>query len=238
MSGTAPRLRRAFDSPSAKRSYVRRLFSTIAARYDLITVVLSYGQDRRWKRRLVGMAAPAEGVHALDVACGTGDIALQMAGRGARVTGLDLTPEMLALARRKGPVTNWVNGDIMALPFGDEQFDVVTAGYGLRNVPELRPALSEIRRVLKPGGVFLSLDFDRPAHPAVRTIYLGYLTIVGGVLGLLLHGRSETYRYIPASILRYPGGLGVAELMRAQGFRDCEQVPLLFGLMAIHRAVR
>jgi ubiquinone/menaquinone biosynthesis methyltransferase len=236
---TAPQraaLRDAFESPRTKQTYVRRLFATIARRYDLITVLLSYGQDHRWKRRLAAMAPDVAAARVLDLACGTGDIAYLMSARGGGVTGLDVTCEMLRLGRAKGQGVAFVAGDMMALPFSDAQFDVVTAGYGIRNVPELVPALAEVRRVLRPGGVFLSLDFDRPANPIVRTLYLGYLTAVGSMLGLLLHRDPDTYRYIPESIRRYPGAPGVCRLLIDQGFERCEHIPVLGGLMAIHRA--
>jgi ubiquinone/menaquinone biosynthesis methyltransferase len=234
--GTTTELRDAFDSPRAKQAYVRRLFATIAGRYDLITVLLSYGQDHRWKQRLAEMSGAAAGTRALDLACGTGDIAYLLARRGARVTGLDVTGEMLRRARGKGQGVAFVAGDMMALPFPDAHFDVVTAGYGIRNVPELAPALAEIRRVLRPGGVFLSLDFNRPANPIVRGVYLGYLTAVGGLLGAVLHRDPDTYRYIPASIRRYPGAPRVCRLLIEQGFERCTYIPVLGGLMAIHRA--
>jgi ubiquinone/menaquinone biosynthesis methyltransferase len=229
-------LRDAFESPGAKQAYVRRLFATIAGRYDLITVLLSYGQDHRWKQRLVGMSGAVTGARVLDLACGTGDIAYLLAERGARVTGLDVTHEMLRRARAKGRGVAFVTGDMMALPFPDARFHVVTAGYAVRNVPELVPALAEIRRVLRPGGVFLSLDFNRPANPLVRGVYLGYLTAVGALLGAALHGDPDTYRYIPASIRRYPGAPRVCHLLIEQGFERCTYLPVLGGLMAIHRA--
>ena len=234
-----PPLRRAFETAEQKRDYNKRLFATIADRYDLITRLLSYGQDRRWKRRLVEMAAARPGMHALDVACGTGDIAFAVARRGADVVALDLTPRMLQLARGKrtsGDRVVFVAGDMTALPFPDRAFDVVTTGYGLRNVPLLAGALSEIKRVLRPGGVMLSLDFNRPDGILLRTIYLTYLTVVGSALGFVLHGNAETYRYIPESIRRYPGARGVVEIAVAQGFTRCDAIPVFGGLMTIHRA--
>jgi demethylmenaquinone methyltransferase/2-methoxy-6-polyprenyl-1,4-benzoquinol methylase len=238
MSSDRPPLRDALSTPERKRAYVRRLFSVIAQRYDLITVILSYGRDRRWKSRLVAMADAGPGTRALDVACGTGDIAFELARRGARVTGLDITHGMLTLARAKahGSRAGFVTGDMMALPFGDARFDLVTTGYGIRNVPGIAPAVAEIARVLRPGGTFLSLDFNRPANPVVRRIYLGYLTVAGSLLGLVLHRDADTYRYIPESIRRYPGAPAVADLIRSSGFSRCEWHPVLGGLMALHRA--
>jgi demethylmenaquinone methyltransferase/2-methoxy-6-polyprenyl-1,4-benzoquinol methylase len=229
----------AFLSPDRKRRHVARLFATIAGRYDLITRVLSYGQDRRWKARLVAEARVSATDVALDLACGTGDIALRLRAAGARtVMGLDLTPRMLELARHKGGGVHYVTGDMGALPLAAGVVDVVTTGYGLRNVPDLDVALQEIARVLRPGGRLLSLDFNRPDNRVVRALYLGYLELVGGLLGRVLHGDPDTYRYIPASIRRYPGAGGVARLMAAHGFTDVRIVPLLFGLMTLHSGRR
>jgi demethylmenaquinone methyltransferase / 2-methoxy-6-polyprenyl-1,4-benzoquinol methylase len=222
-----------------KRRYVRALFATIADRYDLITVLLSYGRDRRWKERLVDLAAPVSGTRALDLATGTGDIAFALEARGARVAGLDVTRRMIELARRKAGTRNGVRflvGDMVALPFASRSFDVVTTGYGLRNVPDLAGAIDEMLRVLKPGGCALSLDFDRPANPVVRALYLLYLSLVGGAVGWMLHRDPDTYKYIPASIRIYPGAESVARLMEARGFTRVRHYPVLGGLMAIHEA--
>jgi demethylmenaquinone methyltransferase/2-methoxy-6-polyprenyl-1,4-benzoquinol methylase len=228
-------------TPDGKRRYVRELFATIADRYDLITVVLSYGRDRRWKRRLVALAAPARDARVLDLATGTGDIAFACRERCDHVVGLDLTRRMIELAKLKaGPEASpsFLVGDMLALPFQSASFDVVTTGYGLRNVPQMDLAIDELVRVLKPGGQALSLDFDRPANRLVRAVYLRYLTIVGGVLGWVLHRDPDTYRYIPASIRNYPGAPAVARLMEARGFSAVRHYRVLGGLMAIHQAVK
>jgi ubiquinone/menaquinone biosynthesis methyltransferase len=237
-------------TPDGKRRYVRSLFATIADRYDLITRILSYGRDTRWKQRLIDIAGPARGVRALDLATGTGDIAFGIHRRAARVVGLDVTPRMIHIAKAKaadrrmqpsaaaGVEPVFLVGDMVALPFSSASFDLVTTGYGLRNVPDLGVALDEILRVLKPGGQALSLDFNKPSNRFVRASYLMYLTMVGGALGWILHRDPDTYRYIPASIRRYPGADGVARMMEARGFVRVRQYPLLGGLMAIHHAYR
>lgn len=236
-------LDRAFDSPDAKRRHVRRLFTTIAERYDFITPVLSYGQDRRWKHRVVDLAQVVRGERALDLACGTGDLAYLVAARGAAVVGVDLTPRMLQLAQAKARVEEttrigWIVGDMIALPFPSGAFALVTTSYGLRNVPDLDLAIREAARVLAPGGRLVSLDFNRPSQAAVRGAYLAYLTVVGGALGWALHGDPDTYRYIPASIRRYPGADGVTHRLLAHGFADVRVIPVLWGLMTIHVARR
>ena len=254
-------LRSTIATPDGKRRYVRHLFATIADRYDFITRFLSYGQDRRWKARLIALASLTSRDRVLDLACGTGDLTFAAAGAARTVAGLDLTHRMLQLAvtrrashgtpprkRGGGPARRladadltrsaprWVCGDMLSLPFPAGSFDVVTTGYGLRNVPDLRGALREIRRVLAPGGRVLSLDFNRPEQPVVRAAYLAYLTAVGSAIGVVLHRDADTYRYIPESIRLYPGARGVAAMMNEEGFVDVRVELLLGGLMAIHVA--
>jgi ubiquinone/menaquinone biosynthesis methyltransferase len=229
-----PALRDALAGADTKRRYVRRLFATIAHRYDLITRLLSFGQDRGWKRRLCDLSGIRAGEQVLDLACGTGDLAREAHRRGAAVVGLDITPRMIELAIASTPGVQFSVADMMALPLRSSTADVVTTGYGLRNVPDLSGALSEIHRVLRPGGRVCSLDFNRPESAWLRAVFLGYLEVVGAVLGWTLHGDPDTYRYIPASIRRYPGARGVVELMRGCGFIDVRYVPVLGGLMAIH----
>src|SRR5262245_18103995 len=174
-------LRTAISTPEGKRRYVRRLFATIADRYDFITGFLSYGQDRRWKQRVIGLADLRDSDRVLDLVCGTGDIMFAETPPARIAVGVDVTFRMLQLAqqRRGAARAALVTGDMVALPIGNERFTVVTAGYGLRNVPDLDQALREIRRVLVPGGRLFSLDFNRPSNPIVRAAYLAYLTIVG-----------------------------------------------------------
>ena len=233
------RLRAALSTPETKRRHVKALFAQIADRYDFITVALSYGRDHAWKRRLVRLSGARPGIRVLDLATGTGDIAYLLQARGAKVFGLDLTRRMIELAVAKEPTSKrvwFLVGDMTTLPFPSAAFDIVTTGYGLRNVPDLPKALEEIYRVLGTGGQALSLDFNRPSNRFVRGAYLMYLRGVGGLLGWLLHRDADTYRYIPASIQNYPGARGVADLMRRCGFTQVTYYPVLGGLMAIHHA--
>lgn len=232
-------LRERLSTVEGRRAWARALFATIADRYDLITVVLSFGRDHAWKRRLARMAAPGPEARVLDLATGTGDIAFMLGDTGAKVVGLDVTWRMLELAAakrqsRSGPT--FVSADMMSLPFPARSFDVVTTGYGLRNAPDLGLALDEITRVLAPGGQLLSLDFERPSQPLLRAVYLAYLGLVGGALGWLLHRDPDTYRYIPASIRRYPDAQGIRNLLRERGFDDVERFRVMGGLLAIYRA--
>jgi ubiquinone/menaquinone biosynthesis methyltransferase len=242
-------LRSTISTPSGKQRYVRRVFATIADRYDLITVVLSYGLDRKWKDRVIRLAAITADDRVLDLACGTGDILFRAAKKARLAVGLDVTLRMLQLAAAKSSLFRrtaacakasapLVAGDMLALPFPPSQFTVVTVGYGLRNVPDIEQAIDEVARVLAPAGRLLSLDFNRPAQPLLRAAYLLYLTIVGSALGFVLHRDPDTYRYIPESIRNYPGAAGVARLLEQRGFTNVRVVPLLGGLMTIHVARR
>jgi demethylmenaquinone methyltransferase/2-methoxy-6-polyprenyl-1,4-benzoquinol methylase len=228
-------------SKEKKQRYVTRLFQKIAPRYDFFNIALSMGRDRRWKRRLVDMAKLNGDELVLDIACGTADITFEIARRleSGFVVGLDITPAMLEIAerRRRGRLAKNVSfhqSDIMRMPFKDETFDCLTGGYALRNVPDIEAAIEEIRRVLKPGGRFLSLDFGRPRSPIYHWLYINFLIVVGSVAGLILHGDADTYRYIPETVKLYPGQRGVLELMKRAGFVDAGFREFGGGIIAIN----
>jgi demethylmenaquinone methyltransferase/2-methoxy-6-polyprenyl-1,4-benzoquinol methylase len=258
-------LRQAIATPATKRPYTRQVFATIADRYDLVTVLLSFNRDQAWKRRMVKQIGVKPGDAALDLACGTGDISFPLAREGARVVGLDITERMLRIARAKAvsagrsvpggaaapcasgadasgeghrAEVQFVLGDMMALPFPDRSFDVVTTGYGIRNVPDIAGALAEIHRALKPGGRLFSLDFNRPPNVLVRRAYLAYLTLAGSALGWVLHRDPDMYRYIPETIRLHPGASTLVEMMEAAGFDTVTYRPVFGGFMALHAGVR
>ena len=232
-------------SRDRKQRYVNRLFQTIAPRYDFFTKLMSTAGTRAGSASLWNMANLAGDETALDLACGTGDITFAVAGRltSGRVAGLDITQSMLDIAeskrrRRQVPNASLHRGDIMNLPFAGATFDLVTGGYALRNVPDVTGALSEIMRVLKPGGRFLSLDFGHPDNKPYQWLYLTYLVVVGSVVGLAMHGDADTYRYIPESLKRYPGQRGVRDLMDRAGFTDTGFREFGGGIMAINYGVK
>lgn len=236
-----PSLKEHISSREKKQKYVSRMFETIAPRYDFITVFLSYGMDRKWKRVLVECAGLRGEETVLDLACGTGDItfALALEAEGGSVVGLDITGGMLQIADNKRRVTGLDNvafnrADMMKLPYPDQKFDVVTGGYALRNVPDIELALCEVKRVLKPGGLFLSLDFGHPRNGLYRWLYLRYLTVIGSALGLALHGDADTYRYIPESLKLYAGQRGVRGLMDRVGFVETGILEFGGGIMALN----
>lgn len=234
--GLKARIRREIGEPEGKRRYVRDLFGRVAGRYDLTNDVMSLGLHRRWKRTLLELADLRPDQAVLDLAAGTGDLALATAPRVDRVVAVDLTREMMDVGRsREGAeAVQWVAGDALDLPFSPAAFDRVVVGYGLRNFPDLDGSLREVFRCLRPGGRLCSLDFGKPARPALRRLYLGYLDVSTRAVGWTLHRDPEAYLYIPESLRQVPDQRGVAERMRRVGFAKCGYVELLFGAMAIN----
>lgn len=233
------------DDHRAEKAHA--LFSIIARRYDILNDVMSLGLHRRWKNRLVTLAGRPG--NALDLCCGTGDIAQRMPGR---VIGVDFTAEMLQVAQtrcsrepargqnppRAGSRLQFVQADALRLPFPDASFDVVSVGYGLRNLADLEAGLREIHRVLRPGGKLLSLDFGKPAWSIWRFFYFAYLKFWLPILGKLFVGDGDAYGYILASLQHYPAQRGVKELMGRAGFAQCRFEEFCLGAMAINLGVK
>jgi demethylmenaquinone methyltransferase/2-methoxy-6-polyprenyl-1,4-benzoquinol methylase len=216
--------------PVSKRDYNRRLFRAVAPRYGAVTWLLSFGWDILWKRALVARLPPGPPesrrpwrVHALDLACGTGDLTRLLARRypDGRVEGLDLSAAMLARARRRrGPANlTYRLGDLARLPYPDASFDLVTGGYALRNAPDLRRSLREVRRVLRPGGTAAFLDFSRSPRPWLGRLQVHALRFWGGLWGRLLHGNPEVYAYIAETLALFPDRARFEALLGELGFR-------------------
>jgi demethylmenaquinone methyltransferase/2-methoxy-6-polyprenyl-1,4-benzoquinol methylase len=247
---------------------VSALFTRIARRYDLINDLQSLGLHRYWKRRVVQLAMIQAGNRALDVCCGTGDLALGLAREGAMVVGLDFSQEMLAIAQAKvrsleskvrspkskvqSPESKvqspefkvqsleskvqFVRGDAQNVPFPDNSFDVVTVGYGLRNLTSWEKGLSEMHRVAKPGGRLLVLDFGKPDNAIWRGLYFGYLKLFVPLLGRLFCGDAAAYAYILESLKQYPAQRGVAAKMHELGLNKVQTFNLMGGAMSINYA--
>jgi demethylmenaquinone methyltransferase/2-methoxy-6-polyprenyl-1,4-benzoquinol methylase len=231
-----------FFQPGDQRSVqVRLLFDAIARRYDLINDLQSFGLHRYWKRRLIRLAHLKAGDQALDLCCGTGDIALALAQQGARVVGLDFSDAMLAVARRRAlrsklAEVKFVQADALRIPYEENAFDVVTIGYGLRNLASCEAGLREMLRVTRPGGRLLVLDFGRPENRLWCTLYFAYLRRVVPIFGWLFCGNATAYAYILESLQNYPAQHGVAEIMRQVGSVRVEIIRLLGGMMSINCA--
>lgn len=228
-----------YDAQRAEK--VRAMFSRLAWRYDLINDVMSFGMHRRWKRQTVRLALAGAGPRprVLDLCCGSGDLCFLAEEMGAgSVTGADFTLPMLAVARKRRAAGSrrsaFVQADALALPFANGTFDVLTISYGLRNIADLPAALSEMRRVLAPGGRAVVLDFGKPDNPVAAALYRAYLSLVMPAMGWLFHGDRDTYDYIPASLERFPAQRGVEKLMREAGFSNPRYEERLLGTMGIN----
>jgi demethylmenaquinone methyltransferase/2-methoxy-6-polyprenyl-1,4-benzoquinol methylase len=220
---------------------VNELFTRIAARYDLMNDLQSFGLHRYWKRRVISEARPQAGERALDLCCGTGDIALRLAEKGVQVVGLDFSERMLEIARERQsrlrgglPRIEFLSGDAQNLPFGDSFFDIITIGYGLRNLTSWEIGLLEMQRAAKSGGRIVALEFGKPENPAWRWVYQTYLKLFSPALGLLFCGNAAAYSYILESLKRYPAQRAVAEKMREMGLGNVRVINLLGGAMSIN----
>jgi demethylmenaquinone methyltransferase/2-methoxy-6-polyprenyl-1,4-benzoquinol methylase len=234
----------AFFSPGEDRAArVNDLFAAIARRYDLLNDLLSLGLHRCWKRRVADLAAVRPGDRALDLCCGTGDIAFALARRGAAVTGLDFTRKMLDVAEARNKVRDpksgarnptFIQGDAQQIPFPDGTFDAVTVGYGLRNLASWEAGLAEMQRVAKPGARLVVLDFGKPANDLWRKIYFSHLRGAVPLIGWLFCGNANAYAYILESLNHYPAQLAVAEKMQELKLVEVRVINLLGGAMAIN----
>ncbi|NOX53575.1 MAG: ubiquinone/menaquinone biosynthesis methyltransferase, partial [Planctomycetes bacterium] len=225
------------DKPNTKRSYNRRLFTIVAPAYDFVTRALSLGRDPAWKKRLIEALPPHEAPVCVDLACGTGDLTLKLAERypRGRIVGLDLNPSMLQIARRRCrfPNVRFEQADVCDLPWPDRSVDLLTGGYALRNAPDLALMLSEVRRVLRPGGVAAFLEFSRPAGRAAGRLEYWVLKSWGSFWGWFLHGDSHVYSYIAESLRRFPDRRRLRTLMNQHDLRRRDSRTFLLGVIEL-----
>jgi demethylmenaquinone methyltransferase / 2-methoxy-6-polyprenyl-1,4-benzoquinol methylase len=210
---------------------VRRMFDRIAPVYDAMNRVMTAGLDQRWRRITVDEVVRS-GDRVLDACCGTGDLAIAAQKRGAEVTGLDFSEAMLVRARKKAPGIEWVQGDMLALPFDDASFDAVTVGFGIRNVSDLDVGLRELRRVLRKGGRVGILEITTP-RGRLRPFYGLWFDKVVPLLGKLLPG-GDAYTYLPASVRRFPPPEELAALLEQSGFATVRFRLFAGGIVALH----
>jgi demethylmenaquinone methyltransferase / 2-methoxy-6-polyprenyl-1,4-benzoquinol methylase len=237
----------AMADASRKQGVVTPMFDVIAPRYDAFTRLFSFGMDRAWKEVLVNrvLAQSPTATTGLDVACGTGDIgfALADARPALRLTGVDPSAEMLVIARertarRADQRVTFHLGHMAQLPSATSSVDVLTAGYGFRNVPDLDAAVAECARVLRPGGVLGSLDFFRPQNAIWRALFLWYLRTSGNIVGWWWHRTPAIYGYIARSIAAFVTAEEFTAVLARHGFRVIETRRRLLGGIALHIAVR
>jgi demethylmenaquinone methyltransferase/2-methoxy-6-polyprenyl-1,4-benzoquinol methylase len=214
---------------------VQRMFDRIAPVYDAMNRVMTGGLDRRWRRITVEQVV-RDGDRVLDACCGTGDLALAARAHGAtEVVGLDFSEKMLERARTKGPGIEWVQGDVLALPFEDASFDSATVGFGIRNVDDLERGLRELRRVLRPGGRLAILEITTP-RGVLAPFYRVWFDRVVPLLGRLLPG-GDAYTYLPASVRRFPVPAELARLLEQNGFGAVRFRVFAGGIVALHVGV-
>jgi len=223
------------DQPDSKRELNREIFTKIAKEYDLICKLLSFGQDLKWKRKMVKVLPDRDEPKCVDLAAGTGDLSFYLGERypGGRVVGIDLTEKMIEVANGRNQQDNvrFEIGDMAALEVEDASADIVTGGYALRNAPILREAVREVRRILKPDGLAAFLDFSKPKNPLIQFLSIASLRFWTGLWGLILHRKPWVYAYIADSLKKYPDRTALAGLFEEEGFEIVERKLHFFGVM-------
>jgi len=237
------------DGPAAccESARLAGMFSRIAPKYDLVNHIASLGQDYFWRRRVVRYLDSTKQIALADLATGTGDLLIELlAGRPNIISSaaLDLSAEMLALCEKKLAIREFssrvtlVCGDAANVPFADGSFDVVTIGFGIRNVPDAAKGLREIHRILRPGGQCLVLEFSLPPGPVVRGLYLFYLRYIVVLIGRVISGNADAYRYLNSSVESFYSAKDFRRLMENAGFEDVTAEALSFGVAHIYRGTK
>ena len=212
---------------------VRAMFDRIAGFYDLMNSVMTAGLHHRWRERAVDLSGAGPGARVLDVATGTGDLAIAAARRGAQVVGSDFSEEMLARARQKDPGVTWEWGNALELPYADDTFDAVTVGFGARNFSDLAQGLREMARVVRPGGRLVVLEITTPQRPPLSTFFSVWFDRVVPVIGRLA-GDPDAYEYLPNSVKRFPGPPELAAELAGAGLVDVRWILTAGGIIALH----
>jgi demethylmenaquinone methyltransferase/2-methoxy-6-polyprenyl-1,4-benzoquinol methylase len=223
-------------SGTLPETQVRAMFDRIARVYDRMNSVMTAGMHHAWRRRAADLAGVGAGSRALDVATGTGDLAIELAARGASVIGVDFSPAMLDLARGKAPDVDFEEGDALALRFADGEFDAATVGFGARNFADLDKGLRELARVTRPGGRVVVLEITTPQRAPLSWFFRGWFDHAVPMLGRL--ADSEAYTYLPSSVRRFPGPEELAARMAAAGLADVRWILTAGGIIAIHSGTR
>ncbi|MBI1290876.1 bifunctional demethylmenaquinone methyltransferase/2-methoxy-6-polyprenyl-1,4-benzoquinol methylase UbiE [bacterium] len=235
----------AVPKPDKETQKIQQMFTGIARRYDLLNHVLSGWTDVAWRRWAADAALEDDPTDILDVACGTGDLAIQisrLAKDDATIVGSDFTGAMLRLAGPKSRrlarhQITWIEGDGLHLPFADASFDAVTIAFGLRNMESWEGGLREMARVLRPGGRLVCLEFSQPENWLIKTLFLPYFVhVLPRIAGLLSEGTA--YRYLSASVMHFPGRFALARMMKQNGYSRVQHCALTYGIAAIHIGIK
>jgi demethylmenaquinone methyltransferase/2-methoxy-6-polyprenyl-1,4-benzoquinol methylase len=230
-----------------KAQRVRSVFASVAGKYDVMNDLMSFGVHRLWKQFTLSLTGLRPGQRALDVAGGTGDLALGMlrqVGKGGSVVLSDINPKMLERGRDRLLDSGWAGNveclvaDAERLPFDDNSFDCVTIGFGLRNVTDKPAALNSMLRVLKPGGQMLVLEFSHPVAPGLKPLYDAYSFNVLPLLGRFVAGDEASYRYLAESIRMHPNQETLLEMLRTAGYAQVRYHNLSGGIVALHRGYK
>jgi demethylmenaquinone methyltransferase/2-methoxy-6-polyprenyl-1,4-benzoquinol methylase len=231
------RVKDCLTTPEGKQHFNLIHFSESAKHYDFATRAMSLGSDQSWKRYLINYLPSGGAPSCLDLACGSGDLAFSLAQRypKGQVVGLDITEEMLKIARARNSFSNlsFVQNDMCPLAYPDSCIDIVTGGYALRNAPDLKLALREVYRVLKPGGYAAFLDFSKPVSPLLQGCQYWLLKLWCGMWGLMLHGTSQVHGYISASLRSYPDSRTLSRLYWETGFHISQRKKFLGGITEV-----
>jgi demethylmenaquinone methyltransferase/2-methoxy-6-polyprenyl-1,4-benzoquinol methylase len=209
------------------------MFDRIAGVYDVMNSVMTAGLHHRWRERATDLARVGPGTRALDVATGTGDLAIALARRGGDVVGSDFSEGMLERARAKSPAVRWEQANALALPYPDDAFDAATVGFGARNFSDLDRGLREMVRVVRPGGRVVVLEITTPTKPPLSTFFSLWFDRIVPLLGRLT-GEDQAYTYLPSSVKRFPGPQALGALMHDAGLRDVRWILTAGGIIALH----
>jgi demethylmenaquinone methyltransferase/2-methoxy-6-polyprenyl-1,4-benzoquinol methylase len=223
-------------SGTLEEGQVRAMFDRIARVYDLMNSVMTAGLHHRWRERAADLAALREGDSALDVASGTGDLALELArrvGPSGTVVGSDFSEPMLDVARRKSAAVRWEWANALELPYRDDEFDAATVGFGARNFSDLDRGLAEMARVVRPGGRVVVLEITVPRRPPLSTFFSVWFDRIVPALGKVA-GDPDAYAYLPSSVKRFPGPEALAARMHAAGLDDVRWILTAGGIIALH----
>ena len=215
---------------------VREMFDRIAGVYDLLNTVMTAGLHHAWRERAADLAEVGAGARVLDVATGTGDLAVALArrvGPEGEVVGSDFSERMLELARKKAPELRFESGNALALPYEDDSFDAATVGFGARNFDDLERGLAEMARVVRPGGKVVVLEFTTPRRPPLSWFFRIWFDAVVPVIGRVA-GDPDAYSYLPSSVRRFPGPEGLAAALAAGGVGRVRWVLTAGGILTIH----
>jgi demethylmenaquinone methyltransferase/2-methoxy-6-polyprenyl-1,4-benzoquinol methylase len=209
------------------------MFDRIAGVYDAMNSVMTAGLHHRWRERAADLARVGPGTRALDVATGTGDLAIALARRGAQVVGSDFSEGMLDRARAKSGAVRWEQANALALPYADHEFDAATVGFGARNFSDLPRGLGEMARVVRPGGRIVVLEITTPAKPPLSTFFSLWFDRIVPLLGRVT-GEDQAYSYLPSSVKRFPAPRELGSLMVAAGLTDVRWILTAGGIIALH----